>query len=177
MTTPNEAIEAAAKVAEARLSRLPNYNRAAVESVVAAIRALATDLGRNRHPATEIADLLSALGDQADIEANNSGMPDTITFLRWAKTVIEQLLAASPAIATDLPAGEGCLISRDEAVKVAEEWLIHFGDRQPPQHVSAQQWAGDAVRDIADALRSVPPPLAAPLPQPPLSRLTGRTGK
>jgi hypothetical protein len=41
---------------------------------------------------------------------------------------------------------------RERCAKIAEEWLETFG-AYTPEHVSAQKWASDAVRDIAAAIR------------------------
>ena len=41
---------------------------------------------------------------------------------------------------------------RERCAKIADDWLAVFGDRKP-EHVSAQTWANDAVRDIAEEIR------------------------
>lgn len=42
---------------------------------------------------------------------------------------------------------------REECAKIADTWLIMFSERQP-ENISAQKWACDAVRDIAEAIRN-----------------------
>lgn len=44
---------------------------------------------------------------------------------------------------------------REACVKVCDDWLALFASRGP-QYVSAQNWANDAVKDIADAIRAIP---------------------
>ena len=42
---------------------------------------------------------------------------------------------------------------REACAKVADDWLLAYGERQV-EHVSPRKWAGDAVRDIAEAIRA-----------------------
>jgi hypothetical protein len=42
---------------------------------------------------------------------------------------------------------------RQRCAKIAEDWIELFGARVP-EHVTAQKWATDAVKDIVDAIRS-----------------------
>lgn len=42
---------------------------------------------------------------------------------------------------------------RERCAKAAENWLEVYGAANPI-HISARQWASDAVRDIADAIRN-----------------------
>ena len=41
---------------------------------------------------------------------------------------------------------------RERCAKVCDEWLNTFGTYEPT-HVSAQNWANDAVKDIAGIIR------------------------
>jgi hypothetical protein len=41
---------------------------------------------------------------------------------------------------------------RERCAKIAEDWLSTFGQYKP-EHIGAQTWANDAVRDIAEAIR------------------------
>lgn len=45
------------------------------------------------------------------------------------------------------------LLERERCAKIAEGWLAAWAHKNP-EHVSAQKWASDAVKDIADAIRS-----------------------
>ena len=45
---------------------------------------------------------------------------------------------------------------RERCAKIAENWLEIYGATQP-QHIDAQTWAGDAVRDIAELIRHPKP--------------------
>ncbi len=47
---------------------------------------------------------------------------------------------------------------RERCAKLAELWLTTFGERGPTSAaVSAQTWANDAVKDIAEAIREGAP--------------------
>ena len=41
---------------------------------------------------------------------------------------------------------------RERCANIANEWIRLWGDKKP-EHISAQTWASDAVKDIADAIR------------------------
>lgn len=46
---------------------------------------------------------------------------------------------------------------RESCAKIADDWLEAFGKRGPTSGaVSAQTWANDAVRDLADEIRKRP---------------------
>jgi hypothetical protein len=42
---------------------------------------------------------------------------------------------------------------RERCAKIADGWIATFGEKNPT-HVTAQKWAVDAVKDIAEAIRS-----------------------
>lgn len=63
---------------------------------------------------------------------------------------IDRLRADNARLVTEREA------ERERCAKIAEDWLTTFGD-QKPQHVTAQTWACDAVRDIAQLIRSGQP--------------------
>ena len=44
---------------------------------------------------------------------------------------------------------------RDRAAAVADSWLENFG-QFAPKHLSAQSWANDAMRDLAEIIRALP---------------------
>lgn len=42
---------------------------------------------------------------------------------------------------------------RERCLKIVNEWLSLFGEKDP-QYVSVKTWATDAIRDIADLIRT-----------------------
>jgi hypothetical protein len=50
---------------------------------------------------------------------------------------------------------EAIAAERERCAKIADGWLSTFGHVKP-EFVTADRWAGDAVRDIAEAIRRDP---------------------
>lgn len=72
---------------------------------------------------------------------------------RYAARAVLRLFASLPRQSEV----QAVLAEREACAQIVDGWIGTFQDKNP-QHVSAQQWAVDAMEDVAEVIRSRPKP-------------------